>query len=143
MSEDIAELDTSDEALADHLRGLEESLLEPGVRRDRARVSALLADDFLEFGSSGRVWTREETLRLLATESYPRPEMIDFACRRMAQGVALVTYKTIRVEAATGERAEALRSSLWTEESGTWQVRFHQGTRIGNEGQGTRIGKGN
>jgi hypothetical protein len=135
MDEDIVELNAGDEALADHLRGLEESLLDPGVRRDRARVAALLADDFLEFGSSGRVWTREETLRLLATESYTytRPEMVDFACRRMAHGVALVTYKTIRVEAATGERAEALRSSLWTEKSGTWQVRFHQGTRIGNE----------
>ena len=143
MDEDIVELNAGDEALADHLRGLEESLLDPGVRRDRARVAALLADDFLEFGSSGRVWTREETLRLLATESYRRPEMVDFACRRMAHGVALVTYKTIRVEAATGERAEALRSSLWTEKSGTWRVRFHQGTRIGNEGQGTRTGKGN
>jgi hypothetical protein len=117
----------SEDTLANHLRRLEESLLDPELRRDRARVSALLADDFLEFGSSGRIWTRAEILDLLATETYARPEMVDFACRRLAEDIALVTYKTIRTE------TETLRSSLWTEKSGTWQVLFHQGTKVGNE----------
>lgn len=122
----------SEDALANHLRRLEESLLDPELRRDRARVSPLLADDFLEFGSSGRVWTRAEILDLLATETYARPEMVDFACRRLAEDIALVTYKTIRTD-ANAKRTETLRSSIWTEKSGTWQVLFHQGTKVGNE----------
>ena len=40
---------------ATHLRRLEESLLNPAVRRDGERLRAMLTEDFLEFGSSGKV----------------------------------------------------------------------------------------
>jgi hypothetical protein len=115
--------------LCAHLRACEEALLDPAVRRDRGRVSEFLADDFLEFGSSGKVWTREQILDLLATEDYQPPAMEDFNCLLIADGVALVTYRTVRTNPHTGERAATLRSSLWTKESGAWRVRFHQGTR--------------
>ena len=41
---------------ADVLRGLEERLFDPAVRRSAALVDELLADDFLEFGWSGRTF---------------------------------------------------------------------------------------
>ena len=53
-----------------HLRACELALLDPIVRCDRARVAALLAEDFEEFGSSGRIWSREAILSLLETEDY-------------------------------------------------------------------------
>jgi len=112
-----------------HLQTCEQALLDPALRRDRARVSELLTEDFLEFGSSGRIWTREQILELLETEDYKPPAMEDFKCALVADGVALVTYRTVRTDAVTSEKATTLRSSLWTKESGTWRVRFHQGTR--------------
>ena len=115
--------------ICERLQSMETALLDPGVRRDRARVAALLAEDFLEFGSSGRVWTREQTLDLLATENYQRPGIKDFQCHLLAEDVALVTYQTVRMDAKTGESAGVLRSSLWTRVTGEWRVRFHQGTR--------------
>jgi hypothetical protein len=116
-------------ALSAHLRALEEALLDPAVRRNSARVDALLAKDFLEFGSSGRIWTREQTLELLATADYQPPAMEDFKCDWIAEGVALVTYRSVRTDAPSGLKSIALRSSLWTAESGEWRVRFHQGTK--------------
>jgi hypothetical protein len=104
------------------------ALLDPAFRRDRAHVSALLADDFVEFSSSGRVWTRDAILDLLATEDYTPPHVEDLTCRHIADGVALVLYKTIRTDAATGARSVTLRSSLWSKESDGWRIRFHQGT---------------
>ena len=112
------------------LRACEEALLDPEVRRDRARVEALLAEDFLEFGSSGRAWSREEILELLATETYQPPVMEDFSCDWLAESVALVTYKTVRVDPESGLRAVVLRNSIWIEKSGEWRVRFHQGTKV-------------
>ncbi len=109
----------------------EQTLLDPAVRRDRDRVSALLAEDFVEFGSSGRVWTREQILDLLAKEDYEPPAMEDFRCVRIGAGAALVTYRTVRSDSRTGERSAALRSSVWTNEKGEWRVRFHQGTPAG------------
>lgn len=44
------------EPVAKHLRALEEALLQPDVRKSEELV-ALLADEFIEFGSSGRVYT--------------------------------------------------------------------------------------
>ena len=111
-----------------HLRACEEALLDPAVRRDRARVAALLAEDFQEFGSSGRVWSREQILDLLATEDYEPPAMEDFNCEQIGEGVALVTYRSVRINAQSGQSASALRSSIWVHESGGWRVRFHQGT---------------
>jgi hypothetical protein len=117
------------EEVCAHLQACEEAMLDPAVRWDRGLVEALLAEDFLEFGSSGRVRTRERILDLLAAEEYERPAMEDFECAQVADGVALVTYRTVRTDSGTGEKAETLRSSLWTNASGVWRVRFHQGTR--------------
>jgi len=103
-------------------------LMDPAVRRDRERVGALLTSDFVEFGSSGQVWTREATLELLATETYTPPRAENFAFRLLGPDVVLVTYRTSREDAA-GEKTVTLRGSLWTRESGSWQVCFHQGTR--------------
>lgn len=119
-----------DDALGAHLRSLELALLDPATRRDRSRVSALLAEDFEEFGSSGRVWSRATIVDQLATESYSAPAMEDFRCSSLAEDVALVTYRTVRTDGQKGEQAAALRSSLWIRESGHWRVRFHQGTRL-------------
>ena len=114
-----------------HLQALEETLLDPEVRSDRARVAALLAEDFEEFGSSGRVWSREQILEFLASEDYQAPAMEDFRCDCISESFALVTYRTVRTDVGAGERSAVLRSSIWVKKSGKWRVRFHQGTKMG------------
>jgi hypothetical protein len=112
-----------------HLQLCEQALLDPAVRRDRARVAALLTEDFREFGSSGRAWSRQEILELLATENYIPPAMEDFACRLIDEGAALVTYRTIKTDAQSGTISEVLRSTMWVREAAVWRACFHQGTR--------------
>lgn len=119
----------SKDEIATHLKHCEESLLDSAVRGSRAHVADLLAGDFQEFGSSGRVWTREQILDLLEGEEPQQLTMEGFVCHRIAQGVALITYLAVRSDAETNEQTRTLRSSLWTEESGKWRMRFHQGTR--------------
>lgn len=116
--------------VAELLRAQELALLDPDVRRNRERVLDLLAADFEEFGASGRTWTRDEIVHLLATEDYDPPVMEDFKCRLMAPGVALVTYRTVRTHGETAARGTTNRSSIWIEEGGHWRVRFHQGTPV-------------
>jgi hypothetical protein len=112
------------------LRRLEQSLLDSAVRRDGERLQQLLAEDFLEFGSSGRVWTRKTIIDLLGTElNFFPPSIEEFDCRFLSEKVVLVTYRTVRNDAKTGERLCSLRSSLWTRQDGEWRMRFHQGTR--------------
>jgi hypothetical protein len=114
-----------DSGLAAQLLALELQLMDPAFRRDRTAVSALLADGFREFGSSGRYWSREATLDLLATESdYTLPAVEDFAVQSLSPAIALVTYRTVR------PHLQSLRSSLWVLEHAQWRILFHQGTKI-------------
>jgi ribonuclease HI len=121
--------ETADEEICEHLMRCERALLDPAVRRDRAQVEAFLAEDFQEFGSSGRVWDRQTIVESLATALYTAPTAEQMRCTRITADAALITYRTVRIESSTGARTETLRSSLWIKESGRWRVRFHQGTR--------------
>ena len=115
------------------LRGLEESLLQPGVRASAEAVSHLLADEFVEFGSSGRVYDKAETVAALAEEQRPGPAVVaiasGFRLNLLAEGVALVTYQTER-RPADGPVTRSRRSSIWKQMEGRWQMLFHQGTPV-------------
>lgn len=111
--------------LSDELRSLEERLLDPEVRRDRTAVASLLATDFLEFGSSGRTFNREQILDVLAAAEPLHVQLADFAARLLAPHVALVTWRGIGPDGG-----QSRRSSLWIRREGRWQMLFHQGTPI-------------
>ncbi len=121
----------NDASLAAYLRSLEESLLNPDVRSNRAQMQALLAADFVEFGASGRIWTLESVLDLLAEEAFTPPAIKDFQCIPLGPDATLVTWRCVRTNAQTGQQTASLRSSIWIKENGNWRLRFHQGTPAG------------
>ena len=78
----------------DLIRALEEELFKQSVRGSPEAVSDLLADSFVEFGRSGRMYEKEEVVRRLAAESIETLETHtarDFVIRPLADGVALLT----------------------------------------------------
>ena len=107
------------------VRHLEEQLLEPEVRRSADQVDRLLADEFIEFGSSGAVYDKR---RIIEALQYEEPgttvRMVDFTARAIASDVVLITYRSIR----EGTPYSRLRSSIWKLIDGQWQMIFHQGT---------------
>jgi hypothetical protein len=121
------------ECLAAELRALEERLLDPEVRRDRSAVASLLAAEFVEFGSSGRIFTRDQILDELAAEISQRIELADFAARPLAPDAVLVTWRAIRAGVPPHPGAASLRSSVWIRRDGRWQIVFHQGTRVAGD----------
>jgi hypothetical protein len=112
-----------------HLRQLEERLLQPNVRRSAAEVSELLANEFIEFGSSGRIFDKRHIIASLQMEPTVRRSLLDFKTSVLAPGVVLVTYRTIRQGAVPGEQPiHSFRSSIWKLIDDRWQMLFHQGT---------------
>ena len=115
-------------SVSDHLKQLEEALLSNAVRRDPEQVAALLADEFREFGSSGRTFSKATILEELQTESPDRQVTLsDFTCSMLSPQIALVTYRTRRLT-PIAPPFHALRSSVWVLRDGRWQIVFHQGT---------------
>lgn len=111
-------------ALRLHLRELEESLLEPDVRKSE-RLVELIADDFVEFGSSGRTYTKADLVAALKAESPTLQSTADFRVELLAPTAALVTY---RIRRHSQPPLDTLRSSTWRLRDGRWQMVFHQGT---------------
>jgi ribonuclease HI len=112
----------SDDDLAQVTR-LEQLLLDPVLRADRAQVEALLHPDFLEHGASGRMWTRDAMVAALVDNPAVAGTGADFIAVELAPDVVLLTYRVLG-------HAGSLRSSVWVRDPDAgWRVRFHQGTR--------------
>ncbi len=122
----------TEEELKSHLYTLEQELASTAARCDRARMHDLLADEFIEFGASGRRFTKQEIIDLLSTEEDFTPYALeDFALTTLGAGHALITYTIPARTGADGtHRPGSRRSSLWREGAGGWQLLFHQGTCI-------------
>jgi len=107
----------------DELIALEHALWRADTRFDAAFMEWILADDFGEFGRSGRVYARADTLAVKGDAIDAR--LRDIEVDLIAEDVALVTYVSeVRHEAID----LANRSSLWVRRNDRWQLRFHQGT---------------
>jgi hypothetical protein len=121
------------EQLMAALRALEVELHRTSTRADRARMNALLHEDFVEFGRSGTLWTRAATLDEFggpdAVVDGPTIHAQDFELRTLTDHLALLTYRSAHVDTQGRRHRWTLRSSLWQcTPAGTWQLRFHQGT---------------
>ncbi|ETX00291.1 MAG: hypothetical protein ETSY1_11720 [Candidatus Entotheonella factor] len=105
-------------------------MFQPEVRQDAEAVAGLLAEGFVEFGSSGRVYDREATIEALRDEPLMQRSLTQFKTLVLAPGVVLVTYhaRRQRLDGRQGPLEGSLRSSIWKLMDGRWQMIFHQGT---------------
>jgi hypothetical protein len=116
--------------IVDRVQELELELLLPEVRQSPERLLSLLADEFREFGSSGRIFDRREIVEALRTEPRVQFSVADFRATVLGEGVVLVTYRAVRRNESDDSELASLRSSLWVLRDGRWQMVFHQGTRV-------------
>ena len=109
---------------------LETSLHRRAARNSRDRVSALIADDFFEFGTSGGAFNKQDTLDGLEGETVDlQIEMTEFAVRELSPEVFLVTYTAVMLDVDTTTKVATNRSSVWVSRDGRWRMMFHQGTK--------------
>ena len=107
---------------------LEKQLHSFSSRSNEQKIATLLGQNFFEFGSSGKIWSREDILERLPTEDQSvQIESEDYKATPLADDVVLVTYVSKRVS-ADAPTTEFLRSSVWRKNPNGWQMEFHQGT---------------
>jgi len=124
-------LDIDRPSLLEELRGLETELHQNATRHNRQRMEALLHPEFLEFGRSGRRYTRAEVLEEFGPDNQlPAIHSGRFDLILLAEHVALLTYVSAHKDAKGDLYRHNLRSSVWVHTKVGWQLRFHQGTPI-------------
>src|SRR5690606_5959943 len=101
------------------LQRLEESLYRPLTRFDPEYMEELLAPDFIEFGSSGRIWTRGQIIRTSPVRIAARFPLPDFGVHLLTPDVALVTYRS---ETGVDFKEAVNRASIWRRTHGGWRL---------------------
>ena len=104
------------------VEALERELAIPDARSDIGRTGVLLHPDFMEIGSSGRVWTRDAMMMALEEDPGHHTELEILGADRIGTSAVLLTYRSY------SRSGTVLRSSLWVLDGGRWRLRFHQGT---------------
>jgi hypothetical protein len=105
----------------DELLRLESALASRDPTGVEGGLMSLIAEDFVEFGTSGRTWTARSIREVLEA---PRGEAVpieDFEVAELGDGVVLATY-------VISGPPSVNRSSIWMNRGGRRLFPFHQGT---------------
>ncbi|RRD57888.1 nuclear transport factor 2 family protein [Comamonadaceae bacterium OH2545_COT-014] len=107
---------------------LEEAMWRPETRFDMHFQQRYFAPDFVEFGRSGRVYTREQAiLRLPARPIRCQWPLRQLVLRPLAADCVQIIYDSWVINEA-GALECAHRASLWSRGPQGWVMRFHQAT---------------
>jgi len=118
-----------DALLLETLQALETELHHPGTPCTPDRLQALLHPQFHEVGRSGLAYDRATVTAYLAQRATPPAvQSCDFTLSRLAQDVALLSYRSTELRDGSVEPLRTWRASLWVHTAQGWQLRYHQGT---------------
>jgi hypothetical protein len=118
------------------LRQLEYCHIAVSPETFRARLEELIHPNFMEIGSQGQVYTREQLIELLSVqpESAEAPRncraIDDFTARLITATVAVATYTLSIPSPDFRSRTYSRRSSLWVLDADRWRLMFHQSTPL-------------
>lgn len=107
---------------------LEEAMWIGTSRYDLAFQERHLSADFFEFGRSGNLYSRSQSLlsESAGHDFQAQLPLDDLRIRRLDTQTVQLTYNShVQRE---GIVLHARRSSIWSQQDGTWVMRFHQGT---------------
>jgi len=110
--------------MLEQIKSLELSLLNKNIRKNVDKLNNLIADDFIEFGSSGKVYTKSDVIQYLPNEIEENFEASNFNGVQLARDCILLTYLLY------SKHGKSLRSSIWKRYDGNWKIIFHQGTLV-------------
>ena len=115
-----------------HRIHLEQELVAAQKRRDFAAVEAFLADDFHEIGSSGRFFSKADTLRAVSEVQIVECTFDHFQFLPVDDKCVIVMYLATARRTQDGREHlnRAWRSSIWVKRGDAWQVLFHQATVV-------------
>jgi hypothetical protein len=117
-------------SVKEHILQLEGDLLKSEVRKSSQMISDILADDFIEFCSSGNeyhykngdTFQEQDNIKELCWQ------IVDFKTKELSNDCILAMYKLIKHDEPNENKKYSLRSTIWKYIDEKWKMVFHQGT---------------
>lgn len=117
-------------SIKEHILQLETDLLKSEVRKCAEKINNILANDFIEFTSSGVEYHYKngDVFQELNDMNQLYWEISDFNIKELCEDCILAMYKVIKHNELNENKKYTLRSSIWKCIDGKWKMIFHQGT---------------
>lgn len=117
-------------SLEQQILQLENDLLKAEVRKSAQKINELLANDFIEFTSSGNEYHYNDgdEFQEQNDNTLLYGEILDFRIKELSDDYILALYKVIKHNELDENKKYSLRSSIWKCFDGKWKMIFHQGT---------------
>ena len=106
---------------------LEEKLLDPKFRKSAEELIHIIDKDFIEIGSSGKIYNREDVIAALKAEAPVNISIKNFRIKILSDDIVMALYTTVNNN-ISGAGSISERSSVWKKREGVWHILFHQGT---------------
>ncbi|MCP4704586.1 MAG: DUF4440 domain-containing protein [candidate division Zixibacteria bacterium] len=114
--------------LKEKIIGFEKHLFLPEVRKSAKELDRLLAEKFVEFGSTGDKYNKQQIIDTLDAESELQITATGFDFEQLAGEAVMLTYRAVIKEQGVEKERLSLRTSIWKLIENRWQMLFHQGT---------------
>jgi len=115
--------------ISELIKAFELELLQPEIRKSTERLDELIADEFLEIGESGKLYDKQDILTALPTQMGIKFSLSNFKATEISSDVVRATFQLEKEITDSGEIIISLRSSIWKNKDGRWQIVFHQVTK--------------
>ena len=99
--------------------------MEKDTRKNKNELEKLISKDFIEYGSSGLIYSYDETINGLLNETEEKIyKIIKMETKIISKNIVMVLY-IIDINGNISNR-----SSIWKKENNEWKIIFHQGTKV-------------
>jgi hypothetical protein len=110
--------------IEDIIKERELKLLDPKIRHNKDELEKLISKDFIEYGSSGSIYTYNDIISRLPIETKETTyRIIEMNVKKLSDKIYLLIY------VMEMNKSIFNRSSIWKEEKNEWKIIFHQGTK--------------
>lgn len=113
----------------DLMKSLELSFFDFSIRHSSDKLNELVAEDFIEYGRSGKIFNKQEIIGLLLNSEAPSVKLEDFKTKLLSRDILLVNYLSV-IGNSKKQAERTLRTSIWKLHGDKWKIIFHQGTPL-------------
>jgi hypothetical protein len=101
-------------------------LLDRKIRNNENELTKLISKEFVEYGSSGKIYSYTEAISGLLIETKEiEYKIIEMNVKKLSDKIYLLLY-IMEINNIIFNR-----SSIWKKDNGEWKIIFHQGTKVG------------
>lgn len=115
---------TGKEPVGEILLSNEIALFDSSAEDYERTLDQLIDDDFIEIGSSGKIYTKKMTVGVLLQPGRRSIDPEFISLRELSENLYMLTFRT-----GSGS-VTVVRNSIWKRTDSGWKIIYHQGTPV-------------